>query len=91
MKLVDSPRDRLKTVTLGLISHKSGPNVIAGIFLSAVIQAAAGFTPWWYVVLAGVAWTVSILAYAVADEVRSAIEERKNRLLDPDSEYYGIE
>lgn len=91
MKLVNSPRERLKTVTLGLVSHKSGPNVVAGIFLGAVIQALAGFTPWWYVLLAGGAWGVSIVAYAVADEVRSTIEEQKNRLLEPESEYRGIE
>lgn len=91
MKLRESPRDRLKTVTLGLLAHKSGPNVVAGIALGALLQAIAGFSPWWWPLLTGAVWALWILVYALADEVKAQIEERKNQLLSPESEYYGIE
>lgn len=82
MKTFDSPRDRLQTVTLGLISHKSGPNILLGLFLGAAVQNAAP-TPAWWVVGSGLLWAASVLAYSVADEVRQAIEEERRRLLDP--------
>lgn len=91
MKLVESPTDRLKTVTLGLFAHKSGPNVVAGIFISGLLQAVAGFSPWWWAVLSGAVWIAWVTVYAVADEVQQSIREQKNRLLDPESEFYGIE
>lgn len=91
MKLVESPRDRLRSVTLGLFADKSGPNVVAGIFVGGVLQALAGFSPWWWPILTGFVWLLWVLIYAVADELQQAIQERKNRLLDPESQYYGIE
>lgn len=91
MKLQESPRDRLATVTLGLLAHKSGPNVVAGIALGGILQTAAGFSPWWWGLLTTTVWVVWILVYAIADEVQQQIEERKNRRLSPTSEYYGIE
>lgn len=91
MGLTDSPRDRLAEVTLGLFAHKSGPNVVAGVAITAVLQAAAGFTSWWWAGLATVVWAAWVLVYAVADEVQQAIEERENRRLSPESDYYGIE
>lgn len=86
-----SPLERAKTVTLGLLAHKSGPNVMAGIAVGGVLQAIAGFSPWWWAALTVVTWIVWITLYAVADAVKQQIEERKNRLLNPESQYYGIE
>lgn len=91
MKLTESPLDRIKTVTLGLFAHKSGPNVVAGIFVGGVLQSLAGFVPWWWSILTGFVWVAWVLVYAVADEVKEQIEEQKNRLLEPESHYYGIE
>lgn len=91
MKLVESPRERLKSVTLGLATDQSGPNVVAGIFFGAVFTTLAGMTPTWYPALPGLGWLASIIIYAYADEVKQEIEERRNRLLEPESEYYGIE
>lgn len=91
MKLKESPRDRIKTVTLGLLAHKSGPNVVAGIALGGILQVIAGFSPWWWAALTTAVWIAWILVYAVADEIQQQIEERKNQLLAPESRYYGIE
>lgn len=91
MKLTESPRDRFRTVTLGLFAHKSGPNVIAGAAITAILQAVAGFSPWWWAALTVAVWLAWVLIYAVADEVQQRIEEQRNRLLAPESQYYGIE
>lgn len=91
MQLTESPRDRFKTVTLGLLAHKSGPNVIAGIAIGGVLQALAGFSPWWWAALTVGVWSAWVVMYAVADEIQQRIEEKRNRLLEPESRYYGIE
>lgn len=91
MKLHESPSERLKTVTLGLFSDQSGPNVVLGVFITAALQAATGRAPWWWAAASGAVWALSVAVYALVDEVRQAIEERKNRVLDEESEYYGIE
>lgn len=90
MKLTSSPRERIQTVTLGLVAHKSGPNILLGIFLGALIQTLAPSQAWWTVASFFV-WVLSVVFFAVADEVQSAIQEKKNRLLEPESRYYGIE
>lgn len=91
MQTFESPRDRLKTVTLGLLTDKSGPNIFLGLFLGALVQTMAP-TPWWWVAGAGGIWAMSVFTYSVVDEVLQAIEEEKNRLLDPaDGRPRGIE
>lgn len=91
MRTFESPVDRFKAVTLGLVSHKSGPNIMLGIFVGAAIQTLAP-SAWWWVALSGAAWGASVLVYSVVDEVLEAIEEQKNRLLDPvDGRPRGIE
>lgn len=94
--LAQSPLDRLRTVTLGLLAHKSGPNVVAGISLSAILQSIVGFTPYWWAVLATGVWLVWIVVYAIADEAQAFIEEQKRKrenpwILDTVEEPYGIE
>lgn len=91
MRLVESPRERLYEVTLGLFSDRTLPNVLLGAFLTSLLQLAVGTVPWTLAALAGLLWALSVGVYAAVDEVRRAIEERKNRLLDPESEFYGIE
>lgn len=82
METFESPLDRLKTVTFGLVGDKSGPNILLGLFLGAAIQTAAPSELWW-AVGAGSAWAASVVAYSVVDELQEAIEEQKYRLLDP--------
>jgi len=91
MKLRESPRDRLKEVTLGLISDQSGPNVLLGAAVTASLQSVTGLTPWWWGAITTAAWAASVVAYAVADEVKAAIEEQKKKVLSDESDYYGIE
>ena len=93
MKLVESPRERFKAVTLDLLTDRSLPNILLGMFLTSLIQYVVGMVPFAFMALSLLAWQASILTYAVADEVREKIEEAKNRLLDPadTSDYYGIE
>lgn len=89
--LAETPRDRLVEVTLGLFAHKSGPNVMAGIAIGGILHSAAGFSPPWWGVLTTSVWLAWVLVYAVSEEVKRSIEERENRLLEPESAYYGIE
>lgn len=91
MKLNDSPKERLKGVTLGLLSDKSGPNVILGVFVTAFLQSIIGRAPWSWAAVSGFVWVVSVLAYSVADEVSERIEEQKNKVLSDESDYRGIE
>lgn len=91
MKLRDSPQERLKEVTLGLISHKSGPNVILGAFVTACLQSLTGRAPPSWAIVTGFAWALSVLLYAISDEIREQIEQRKRETLDRESAYRGIE
>jgi hypothetical protein len=91
MRIRDSPRDRLKEVTLGLLSHKSGPNVILGVFVTALLQSLTGRAPLWWAGVSGVAWGLSVIGYAVADGIKARIEEQKRQLLSDESDYRGIE
>lgn len=92
MQTFERPIERAKTVTLGLGTDQSGPNVVAGIFITATLQAATGRAPWWWPAVAGFAWGTSVVIYSLADEIREQIEEEKNRLLDPiDDRPRGVE
>lgn len=93
VKLVESPRERVKAVTLDLLTDRSLPNILLGMFLTSFIQWLVGMVPFAFMALSFLAWQASVFVYAVADEVREKIEEAKNRLLDPEdvSEFYGIE
>lgn len=92
METFDTPWDRFQTVTLGMLAHRSGPNVLLGLFVGAALQS---FTPddvaW--VVGAGAAWFASVIAYSVADERVQALAEDRKRLLEPigDTPPKGIE
>lgn len=91
MKTFETPRDRLKTVTFGLVRDGSLPNILLGLMLGAGIQTLSP-TDWWWVLGAAVAWALSVVAYSVVDEIIEAIEDEKNRLLDPqDGRPKGIE
>lgn len=93
MKLVDSPRERFRTVTWDLLTDKTLPNILLGAFLTASVQFFVGIVPISFVLLSFAAWQVFVFIYAVADEVQGRIEEEKNRLLSPEdqTDYYGIE
>lgn len=91
MKLTESPQERLKSVGLVLFTDPSGPNILLGALVSATLQYVIGMVPWTWPAVAGLAWASSVLVYAYVDEVQTSIEERRNRLLDPESAYYGIE
>lgn len=91
MKTFETPKDRLKSVTLGLLAHKSGPNILLGIFVGSLLQVTTPNDAVWVAGSAGV-WLLAVVSYSVADEITVAIEERKNRLLDPaDGRPRGIE
>lgn len=91
MQLVETPRDRMKSVGLALFTDPSGPNILLGIFASAALQYAIGMVPITWPVVACIVWIASVVVYAVADELKRAIDERKTRLLEPESAFYGIE
>lgn len=91
MALVESPRDRVRTVTLALASDPALPNIVLGALISAVIQYQVGMAPPGLVVATAVAWTLSVLIYALGDAVVKRIEEEKRQLLAPESAFYGIE
>lgn len=93
MKLVDSPRQRIKSVTFDLLTDRTLPNILLGAFLTATIQWLVGLVPLAFVAISFVAWQLFVLVFAVADEVKQAIEEEKQRLLSPadHSDFYGIE
>lgn len=93
MRLVDSPADRLKEVTIGLTGDKTLPNVLLGILAGAVIQLLAPAPSLWHVGAAAAAWWASVTLYAIVDELVARWEEERNRLLDPleDGRPRGIE
>lgn len=95
MQLVETPRDRLRNVTIGLFAHRSGPNVLAGVFAGALLQWLSP-SSWTFVLLTLAAWAVSVVVYAIVDEVKQTIDEQQRRrdnpwLLEPDSAPRGIE
>lgn len=83
MRLVESPRDRLYDVTLGLAAHRSLPNILLGAFLGSSIQLVVGMVPWTFPAVSGVLWALSVLLYAVADELQEAIAEQRRKDNDP--------
>lgn len=91
MKLVETPRERLQSVALALFTDPSGPNILLGILVGAVLQAAIGMVPVTWPIVAGMAWGTSVVTYAYVDEVKQRIEAERNRLLEAESAYYGIE
>lgn len=91
MRLEDHPRERVKAVAFALFTDQSGPNILLGIFVSAALQAAIGMVPAGWAALAGAVWLVDVGIYAVLDDVRRRLEAERNRLLEPESRYYGIE
>lgn len=96
MAFVESPLDRIKSVTLGLAAHKSGPNVAAGLFMGALAQFLNGSVGPRYVLLTGAIWTSTIGVYAISDEVASRIQERRRQqssywFLEPAEAPPGIE
>lgn len=91
MKLDENPRERLRSVGLALFTDPSGPNILLGILTSAVLQFLIGMVPVTWPVVAAMAWGASVVTYAYVDAVRQAIEEERNRLLEAESRYYGIE
>lgn len=91
MQTFDTPVDRLREVTFGQLGDRSWPNILLGIFIGAVIQTVAPSQLWW-AIGSGVAWGGAVVVYSVVDEVQAAIEERKNRLLEPiDARPRGVE
>lgn len=91
LSLVETPWDRFKEVTFDLFTDKTLPNILLGAFLTALMQYAIGMVPLVFPVVAGVFWQGSVLLYAIFDEIKRQIEERKARLLDPDDAPRGIE
>lgn len=91
MRLVESPRERFRAVTLGLAADATLSHVLLGAFITSLIQFAVGMVPWVLPVVSGVLWAGSVVLYAVADEFLQRIEEKKQQLLDPESVYKGIE
>lgn len=83
MKLVESPRDRLETVTLGLVADRTLPNVLLGAALTASIQLSVGMVGWPLPAVSAACWLLSVVLYAWADEVKAALEERRRRESNP--------
>lgn len=83
MRLVKSPRGRLYDVTLGLAAHRSLPNILLGAFLGSSIQLVVGMVPWTFPAVSGALWALSVVLYAVADELQEAIEEQRRKENDP--------
>lgn len=91
MELVTTPRERLRSVAFALFTDPSGPNIMLGILASAALQAAIGMVPITWPAVAAVAWVASVVTYAYVDEVKQRIEAERERLLEPESQFYGIE
>ena len=91
MRLAESPSERLRTVTLGLAADATLSHVLLGAFLTSTIQFAVGMVPWVLPTISGGLWLCSVVLYAVADEFKQRIEEKKQQVLDPASSYKGIE
>lgn len=89
--MFDSPRERLKTVTLDLFSDKTLPNIILGAHLTAILQFIVGMVSLKFVAATGTTWIISIIIYAYVDEFKRKIEEAKRKTLSDESDYYGIE
>lgn len=93
MRTFDAPRARFKEVTLGMLAHKSGPNILLGLLIGATIETFAPFT-WGVPALAALAWAVAVVIYSATDELAEAIEAEKNRKLvplDDDERPRGVE
>lgn len=82
MKTFDTPWDRFQTVTLGMLAHRSGPNILLGLFVGSALQVVTPNDAIW-VVGAGLVWFSSVVVYSVADERVQSIAEEKKRLLEP--------
>lgn len=93
MRTFESPVDRAKAVTFDLVTDRTLPNILLGAFLTSAIQLVVGMVPVSFPIISAGAWVLSVGVYSIADEVREAIEEEKNRLLSPEDacDYYGIE
>lgn len=98
MRLVESPRERLAEVTIGLATSPALSHVLLGAFLAATLQALLGDGSAAVAVASGLLWVLSVGLYAVADELVERIEEEerldawKDLIGGPDdSEFYGIE
>lgn len=89
--MFNSPKERIKTVTLDLFSDKTLPNIILGAHITAILQYIVGIVSFTFLSATGIAWIVSIIIYAYVDEIKQKIEEAKRETLSDESDYYGIE
>lgn len=83
MQTFESPIERGKAVVLALATDQSGPNVVAGIWIGALLSAIAGRAPWSWVAVTFAAYVLVVVNYSLADEYKAYLEEQKNRVLDP--------
>lgn len=77
-KFNDSPTERVRSLLLRFISDPTIPSVIFGAWLTAIINYLIGRAPFVAVVGFGGAFGISLVIYAVGDEVTLALEAAKN-------------
>lgn len=78
MQTFESPVDRVKSVTLDLFRHRSGPNIMLGIFVGAFMQWVSPTQLLW-VVGTAIAWAASVIVYSIVDELMAYWEEQQRQ------------
>lgn len=73
-KFKDNPRERLKGLILSLASDPTLPNAVAGGVIVTGIGAVYGYVPLLGFLTNLSAWILTLVVYAVGDEVRVALE-----------------
>lgn len=87
-KFQDSPWERLTGLAADLFVSPTLPNIILGAAITATIQVLYGLVPLGFTVGAWIAWVLSLVVYAVGDEILRAYQAASQEL---DSEDWGIE
>lgn len=73
-EFTDDPRERLKGLLLSLASDPTLPNATAAGVIVTAIGAMYGYVPLLGFLTNLSAWVVTLIVYAVGDEVRVALE-----------------
>lgn len=87
-KFQDSPWERLTALCVDLFVSPTLPNIILGAAITATIQTLYGLVPLGFTLGTWTAWVLSLVVYAVGDEVVRAYHAASQEL---DSDDRGIE
>lgn len=83
-KFSDSPWERVTGLVGDLFVSPTLPNIVLGASITASIQALFGMVPLGFVAGSWAIWLVTVLVYAIGDELRTAYKAASNTLEESD-------